>query len=134
MGGEFGMNIIDYIPEGRENAISRAELQKLTGKPDRTIRLMIKQANRELEPKHKAILSSSQARGYWVTDDVEEMERYLNESDRRRRTISANDAPIQRVVCAIKGIDLVPVKAHYRRLHKPPEPEKVLDGQIRLGG
>ena len=43
------MEIERYIPEGREHAISRKELQALLGRDDRVIREWIKQANRRLE-------------------------------------------------------------------------------------
>lgn len=58
------MRIEDYIPEGREHAVSRAELVRLTGLPDRNIRQEIKAANRRLTEEGRAILSSSGARGY----------------------------------------------------------------------
>ena len=32
------MNIVDCIPQGRENAVTRAELCKRIGLPDRTVR------------------------------------------------------------------------------------------------
>ncbi len=128
------MNIIDLIPYGKEYAISRAELNKITGMDDRTIRSMIKQANILLEPKNEAILSSSGARGYWRTDDLWEMEAYLRESDHRKKIISVNDSPIRRIVCRLRGDDTVPVRAHVRHLHKPKEPDRQVDGQLYLGG
>lgn len=39
------MNIIDYIPKGRENAVTRAELCRKIGLPDRTVRELISQAD-----------------------------------------------------------------------------------------
>ena len=73
------MEIERYIPFGRENAISRRELVRLTGIPDRKVREIIKLANRRLKPSGVAILSSSAQRGYWRTDDISEMEAYLRE-------------------------------------------------------
>lgn len=66
------MNIAEYIPEGRENAVSRRELARLTGLTDRSIREHIKGANRALIGEGKAILSSSRARGYWISSEVQE--------------------------------------------------------------
>ena len=41
------MNVLDFIPYGRENAISRRELVRLTGFDDRTIRREIKRLTKE---------------------------------------------------------------------------------------
>ena len=89
------MNIADYIPMGKENAVSRAQLVRLTGLPDRSIRDHIKRANRVLTLEGRAILSSSGARGYWISDDLAETEEYLRESTHRARTQFLNDAPIR---------------------------------------
>lgn len=127
------MNIEDYIPEGRENAISRAELQKVTGLPDRTIRAEIKRANVRLETERMAILSSSSARGYWITSDVDEMRRYLRESEHRQNVTAQNDMPIFRIVMSMTGDKVVPVKRHMRNLsHSKVKPKKQVDGQMSL--
>jgi hypothetical protein len=43
-------SIIDYIPEGKENAITRERLCAVTGLPDRKLREEIEQARRRGEP------------------------------------------------------------------------------------
>ncbi len=96
------MQIENYIPEGKENAVSRAELARLTGLPDRSIREHIKRANRALIGEGKAILSSSRARGYWISSEVREMEEYLKESTHRARSQYLNDSPIRALVRRIK--------------------------------
>lgn len=121
-----GKNILEYIPFGKENAVSRKELEKLTGLPDRTIRLMIKQAIRKGNP----ILSSSSAKGYWRSEDIEEIEAFLRESDHRRNTEAMTVQPLRVYVCRRKQETLIPVKAHYRRIHRPQE--SVPEGQIKL--
>jgi len=123
------MNIADYIPEGRENAVSRAELARLTGMPDRNIRDAIKAANRALTAKNKAILSTSGKSGYWISDNREEMEAYLAESSRRSRSQYQNDAPIRELVRRMGGAGTVHVTDYYRRLRKS-NPE--VEGQIKM--
>ena len=54
------MNIVDYIPQGRENAVTRAELCKRIGLPDRTVRELISQARRET-----CILNAQDGNGYF---------------------------------------------------------------------
>ncbi len=123
------MNIADYIPEGRENAVSRAELARLTGMPDRNIRDAIKAANRALTAKNRAILSTSGKSGYWISASREEMEAYLAESSRRSRSQYQNDAPIRELVRRMGGAGTVHVTDYYRRLRKSvPE----VEGQIKM--
>ncbi len=123
------MNIVDYIPEGRENAVSRAELARLTGMLDRNIRDAIKAANRALTAKNRAILSTSGKSGYWISASREEMEAYLAESSRRSRSQYQNDAPIRELVRRMGGAGTVHVTDYYRRLRKSvPE----VEGQIKM--
>lgn len=89
------MNIEDYIPYGKENAISRAELRMLTGIDDRAIRLLIKEANKNALDNGYAILSSSSAKGYWKSTKRIEIDKYLKESDRRQKTESENNEGIR---------------------------------------
>lgn len=119
------VDLLSLIPEGRENAISRETLRRLTGLDDRKIRLEIKR----LISQGHVILSSSSAKGYWQSDDTAEIERFIRESDHRRSTEAKTIEALRRLVAKRKGEDIVYVKAHIRRLHKPHEPEKQIDGQ-----
>lgn len=85
------MELLNLIPYGKENAISRKDLSKLTGWDDRRVRDEIKRLMRNGE----RILSSSSAKGYWRSDDPDEIERFLKESDNRRRTEALNVEPLR---------------------------------------
>ena len=85
------MNIISFVPTGRENAVSRYDIAKAVGISERDVRFKIKEANKELERIGEAIVSSSSGRGYWRTNDIAEMEKYLQESSRRRATQAKNE-------------------------------------------
>ena len=39
----MNIDITEYIPYGRKNAVSRHELQRRTGLPDRTVRALIEE-------------------------------------------------------------------------------------------
>lgn len=54
------MNISDYIPFGKDNAISRKKLEKVTGLSDRDIREEIAMARR-----NTVILNLSNGQGYF---------------------------------------------------------------------
>lgn len=122
------MEIIDYIPEGKENAVSRAELARLTGWKDRDIREAIKKANRAACAEGFAILSSSGAKGYWKTSDPVEIEDYCRESRNRQRSLFLNDSPIYDLLRRITGTKTVKVREHLRRLPR----EDQIEGQTSL--
>ena len=96
------MDISQYIPFGRENAVTREYLSKITGIGERKIRCFIKLANQELSKEGKAIISSSREKGYWMTANIDEMESSLREADNRIRTQRENDSPIRRIVSTSK--------------------------------
>ena len=60
------MEIIDYIPFGRGNAVKRQQLCKLTGLPDREMRREIERARREY-----AIINLQSGDGYFRPDPAD---------------------------------------------------------------
>ena len=106
------MNILDYIPSGRDNAISREQLCRVTGLNDRAVRNLIKRARENGAP----ILSTSHGAGYWVSDDLEEIKPYLREMEHRCKSLSRTVQSLRRDVAQREGKYVVPVQAHYRRI------------------
>lgn len=86
-----------YIPYGRRNAITKAELCRLSGLRERSLRDKIKKANAWLTTEGFAIVSSSQLVGYWITDDPYEIYLYLREAERRAMKIHEHNEPIYRL-------------------------------------
>ena len=82
------MNIIEYIPKGFENAISRKNLCKITGLNDRVMRERIEEARR-----HTIIISNPDGSGYWIypdnpTDEEQEhLRRYVKQQESRAKSI-----------------------------------------------
>ncbi len=76
------MNIIDLIPTGKDDAITREELVKRTGFTDRIIREQISQARRDT-----VIINNQDGRGYYKSSDSAEIERYIKQESKRARTI-----------------------------------------------
>lgn len=122
------MDLLSLIPYGKENAISRRELERLTGQNDRKTRKQIK----ALIQQGHAILSSSSARGYWRSEDPAEIAAFIRESDHRRRTESLTVEPLRRILAEKKGEQVIFVSGYTRRLRKPPEPQQQIDGQIQF--
>lgn len=105
-------SLLDFIPHGKENAITRQELAILTGLDDRTIRKEIKRLSREGAP----ILSSSHCCGYWLSDDLDEWEAYIKETDRRRESLYFTTLELRKEYYKRKGINVTVVKEHIRRI------------------
>ncbi len=117
--------VINHIPKGKKNAISRAQLAVLTGLPDRTNRQAIEDARRN----GVMVISGSNAKGYYVTDDYNEWKIFLEEH--RRRALSEltlyNEGVKLLPVSFISG-KVIPVKAHLRHI----KTELPCDGQVTL--
>lgn len=120
------MDILQYIPHGKENAISRNELSRLLKLPDRKIRKLIEQKRIKGIP----ILSSSSARGYWISDDISEIQAFLQEFDHRINTQNKNMAKLRRYCNEVTGVHCTKVREHIRRLDNG----NYIDGQIRFTG
>ena len=67
-----GFNILNYIPKGRANAITRSELCRKTGFQDRQVRDLIHYARRE-----ESILNLSDGKGYFRPDLKDPVERKM---------------------------------------------------------
>lgn len=106
------MNIIDLIPYGKSNAVSREKLAELTGMTDRAIRKAI-QALRE---DGEIILSSSHGKGYWRSSDTSEMAQYIRENDSRCRKMNRTNRKIKEKYYALTGQRYTTVKEHIRRI------------------
>ena len=106
------MNIMDYIPTGKENAVSREMLVVMTGLDDRAVRGAIQRLVEKGEP----IFSSSSHKGYWYSDDIDELERFINEREHRIHTEQKTLSNLKKRLYELKNIKVVPVRQHYRRI------------------
>lgn len=82
------MNIIEYIPEGFENAISRKSLCNITGLNDRAVRMLIEEARR-----YTIIISNNDGSGYWIypekptEQEKQLLNRYVKQQESRAKSI-----------------------------------------------
>ena len=78
------MKIINFIPYGKENAVSRYELTHFTGWNDRKVRRKISKARKEY-----VILSLENGSGYYqpTADDYPELRRTLKREESRARSV-----------------------------------------------
>ena len=118
------MNILDFIPVGKENAKSKQKLMQETGiRDERLLRDTIKRLVKSGVP----ILSSSGHKGYWYSEDENEIAEFIRENDHRSREIMSTTAKLKKHLYEIQNIKVTPVRQHYRRL----DSGNVM-GQIRM--
>ena len=79
------MDILEYIPFGRENAVTRSYLRDVTGLPDRDMRRCIESARKEVP-----IINLQDGRGYYRPNDKEELTRYILQEQARAQKILRN--------------------------------------------
>lgn len=79
------MNIVDFIPVGKDQAISRRLLRTLTGLNDRDVRKEIANARR-----HTCIINNQDGNGYYIPEDKSEVEGYIKQEESRAKTILYN--------------------------------------------
>lgn len=118
------MDILQYIPHGKENAVTRSELCRLTKLPDRCVRQEIEKLRRKGAP----ILSSSSAKGYWVSDDISEIRAFLKEFDHRINTQNKNMARLRRYCNEVTGVRCINVRQHTRRIGIKTD----FEGQLKM--
>lgn len=86
------MGIERYIPFGRENAVTRAQLCTLTGLPDRKVRKEIEQARRS----GFIIINQQDGKGYYQTDDLDEIERQYRQQRCRALSVLSQQKHLRR--------------------------------------
>lgn len=104
--------ILNAIPYGKENAISRTELTLRLNIEDR----MLRKAIETLRKRGEIILSSSHSKGYWRSDDVNEIERYLNECDSRCRKTAMTNHKMRCRLYEMTNQKFITVREHIRRI------------------
>ena len=82
------INIVDFIPEGSEKAISRRDLCRVTGLSDRVVRSLIEEARRET-----IIISNNDGSGYWLYPEhpteaeKQLLNKYVKQQESRAKSI-----------------------------------------------
>ena len=90
------IDIMSYIPEGRENAVSRASLCAMTGLKDRNMRLAIEDA------RHRGciIINRQDGRGYYTTSDPAEIEAQRAQIHKRALNLLHQESAMRRAMQA----------------------------------
>lgn len=84
--------LIDLIPIGAANAITKAQLQKITGLKDRVVRLLIHQARKE----GKQILTNMETGGYYFPESPQETVYFIQSMRHRASEVQAVADAVER--------------------------------------
>lgn len=120
------MNIIDYIPYGKDNAISRKLLSSVVGMNDRDMRRLI-----EKERRNHAILNVGSGYFLPLPKDKPLVERWLRQERRRSKSIDSSTRGAEMFLAGDSGANVITVHGYVRRRHKDVEPIRQVDGQMR---
>ena len=94
------MNIIYFIPRGKQNAISRADLRNRTGLPDRLMRESIETARRN----GHIILNMQDGRGYYrpsnppTPEEINDMVKQYKQDDHRAKSVLVRQKFLRRIL------------------------------------
>lgn len=121
------MNIIDFIPFGRENAISRKQLCTITGLPDRVMRHDIEKARQDY-----AILNIDGS-GYFRPAENESylVERWLKQERSREKSVRDSTRGAEKALLGTNR-ELIPVHSYVRRKRRGEDEKPQVSGQLRL--
>lgn len=87
------MDIMQFIPQGESNAISRKNLTALTGLNDRAVRECIEQARHRGE-----IICAATHGGYFQPDTIDEIERAYWQDYARAKAILHRLTPMRHIL------------------------------------
>ena len=105
------MNIVDFIPQGEKNAVTRGYLQTVTNLSDREVRRAIAEKRKAGVP-----ILASKTGGYFIAENIEQIEEYLKWIDSYNTSYYFDFLSLRKMVVESKGQKLVKVRQHFRKL------------------
>lgn len=97
------MDIMTYIPFGRDNAIRRSDLVAQLNLPDRTVRNLIEEARRN----GAIIINDGSGVGYYTSDDLGEITRQLKMNESRAKSVLVQNTHLRRKIAELESQDQV---------------------------
>ena len=93
------MNICEFIPVGKEHAITREALANRLNLPDRTLRKMIESARKD----GALIMNAQDGTGYYRSEDLGELKRQLRRNHNRAMSILVQQKYLRRKIKELEG-------------------------------
>ena len=84
--------VVEAIPVGKENAVTREKLSETLMMPDRQVRKCIQIA------RDAGVLIVNTGRGYYITDELDEIERQYWQDTRRALSVLARRREMRRIL------------------------------------
>ena len=84
--------VVEAIPVGKENAVTREKLSQTLMMPDRQVRKCIQIA------RDAGVLIVNTGRGYYITDELDEIERQYWQDTRRALSVLARRREMRRIL------------------------------------
>ena len=94
------MSIVDFIPVGKENAITREALAQRVNLPDRSVRKMIEAARKG----GALIMNAQDGTGYYRSEDIGELKRQLQRNHSRAMSILVQQKHLRRKIKELEGM------------------------------
>ena len=93
--------ITDYIPEGRDQAVTRERLCGITGLPDRKVRELIERARRG----GAIIINAQDGAGYYRSEDLRDVARQYRMNEKRALAILSQQKHLRKRLKAAGMMD-----------------------------
>lgn len=100
------MNITNYIPVGKENAVTRAQLCAITGLHDRAVRKLIEIARIE----GAIIINEQDGAGYYISDDPKDIRRQMATNRNRAISILRQQKYLRRKLEEINSVSQITIE------------------------
>lgn len=100
------MNITDFIPAGKENAVTREQLCELTGLRDRAVRKLIEIARIE----GAIIINEQDGAGYYISEDPKDIRRQMEINRSRALSILRQQKYLRRKLEEINGAGQITIE------------------------
>ncbi|HEX3016410.1 MAG TPA: hypothetical protein VHP31_00955 [Caproicibacter sp.] len=122
------MNIINFIPFGRENAISRKQLCTIAGLPDRVMRHDIEKARQDY------VILNIGGSGYFrpTAEEKPLVERWMRQERSRERSVRNSTQGAEKFLKGGTSAGIVVVNGYTRRKNVRENEKPQIEGQIRL--
>lgn len=93
------VDVVKYIPFGKENAISRKDLALKVGCSDRVMRDLVNNARKRV-----VIINIQNGNGYYrpTKDDKEEVEKYKKQEESRAKEIFRGLQPVRKFLNGVR--------------------------------
>jgi len=124
------MNIIDYIPYGKDNAISRKELPKVSNiNDDRITRNEVETARANY-----AILNMQDGKGYFRPTEKERdlALRWKRQTEARICSLQKSLGGVNKFLTGESDCNIVAVHGYVRKKHKTAEPKRQIENQLHF--